>query len=146
GHGELIGINTAIFSKTGGSHGIGFAIPYDLAEGIMQQLIRSGHVVRGWIGIQGQDVTKKLAEAFGLHIEDGVLVTGVLEDGPASKAGLRPGDVITSINNTELSNSQDLMQNIAGQPPGTQLVIGGWRGNDAFSLNAVSDERPAFDK
>ena len=146
GRGELIGINTAIFSKTGGSHGIGFAIPFDLAEGIMQQLTTSGHVVRGWIGIQGQDVTEKLAEAFSLHIEDGVLVTGVLEDGPASKAGLRPGDVITSINDTALSNSQDLMQHIAGQPPGTQLVVGGWRGNDAFSLNAVSDERPEFDK
>jgi serine protease DegS len=146
GKGELIGINTAIFSKTGGSHGIGFAIPYDLAEGIMNQLISTGHVVRGWIGIQGQDVTKKLAEAFGLHIEDGVLVTGVLEDGPASKAGLRPGDVITSINEVRLNNSQDLMQHIAGLPPGTELMVGGWRGSDAFSLKTISAERPAFDK
>ncbi|MCG8489785.1 MAG: trypsin-like peptidase domain-containing protein [Chromatiales bacterium] len=146
GHGELIGINTAIFSRTGGSHGIGFAIPFDLAQGIMQQLISTGHVVRGWIGIQGQDVSKKLAEAFGLHIEDGVLVTGVLENGPASKAGLRPGDVITSINEIQLNNSQDLMQHIAGMPPGTELMIGGWRGSDAFSLKTVSGERPAFDK
>jgi serine protease DegS len=146
GKGELIGINTAIFSKTGGSHGIGFAIPYDLAEGIMNQLISTGHVVRGWIGIQGQDVTKKLAEAFGLHIEDGVLVTGVLENGPASKAGLRPGDVITSINEIRLNNSQDLMQHIAGLPPGSELMVGGWRGSDAFSLKTVSAERPTFDK
>ncbi|MCG7956032.1 MAG: trypsin-like peptidase domain-containing protein [Candidatus Thiodiazotropha taylori] len=146
GHGELIGINTAIFSQTGGSHGIGFAIPFDLAQGIMQQLISTGHVVRGWIGIQGQDVTKKLAEAFGLHIEDGVLVTGVLEDGPASRAGLRPGDVITSINQIQLNNSQALMQHIAGLPPGTELMIGGWRGSDAFNLKTVSGERPVFDE
>ena len=145
GRGELIGINTAIFSRTGGSHGIGFAIPFDLAEGIMRQLINTGHVVRGWIGIQGQDVTKKLSEAFGLHIEDGILVTGVLENGPASKAGLRPGDVITRINETVLKNSQDLMQHIASQPPGTQLMIGGWRGREAFDLMTVSGERPKFD-
>ncbi|MCG7973658.1 MAG: trypsin-like peptidase domain-containing protein [Candidatus Thiodiazotropha taylori] len=146
GNGELIGINTAIFSQTGGSHGIGFAIPFDLAQGIMQQLIDTGHVVRGWIGIQGQDVTKKLSEAFGLHIEDGVLVTGVLEDGPASRAGLRPGDVITSINQIQLNNSQALMQHIAGLPPGTELMIGGWRGSDAFNLKTVSGERPVFDE
>lgn len=145
GKGELIGINTAIFSKTGGSHGIGFAIPFDLADGIMQQLITTGHVIRGWIGIQGQDVTDKLAEAFGLHTNDGILVTGVLENGPASKAGVRPGDVITSINSNPLNNSQDLQQYIAGQPPGTELRIGGWRGNDDFSLEAISGERPVIE-
>jgi serine protease DegS len=145
GNGELIGINTAIFSKTGGSHGIGFAIPFDLAEGIMRQLIDTGHVIRGWIGIQGQDVTQKLAEAFSLHIENGILVTGVLENGPASKAGLRPGDVITRINDTTITNSQDLMHHIAGEPPGTELIIGGWRGNDAISIKTISGERPAFD-
>ncbi|MCU7905186.1 MAG: trypsin-like peptidase domain-containing protein [Candidatus Thiodiazotropha sp. (ex Epidulcina cf. delphinae)] len=144
--GELIGINTAIFSKTGGSHGIGFAIPFDLADGIMRQLIDSGHVVRGWLGVQGQDVTEKLAEAFGLHSEDGILITGVQENGPASKAGLRPGDVITSINETLLENSQQLMQLIAGQPPGARLQIGGWRGNAPFNFGTVSGERPPLEK
>jgi serine protease DegS len=140
--GELIGINTAIFSKTGGSHGIGFAIPFDLAEGIMQQLITSGHVVRGWLGIQGQDVTEKLAEAFSLHNAEGILVTGVMEDGPGSKAGLRPGDVITRINSTNIENSQQLVQLIANHPPGTQLTIGGWRGNEEIEVEATSGERP----
>ncbi|WP_316367561.1 trypsin-like peptidase domain-containing protein [Candidatus Thiodiazotropha sp. CDECU1] len=140
--GELIGINTAIFSKTGGSHGIGFAIPFDLAEGIMQQLITSGHVVRGWIGIQGQDVSEKLAEAFSLHNAEGILVTGVMEDGPASSAGLRPGDVITQVNDTKIENSQQLVQLIASQPPGTRLTIGGWRGNEQIQLETVSGERP----
>ncbi len=143
--GELIGINTAIFSKTGGSHGIGFAIPFDLAEGIMQQLITTGHVIRGWLGIQGQDVTQKLAEAFGLHNQEGILVTGVMEDGPASKAGLRPGDVIIRINKTRIDNSQHLVQLIAGQPPGTHLTIGGWRGNEELELETVSGKRPAFE-
>ncbi|MEJ2609248.1 MAG: trypsin-like peptidase domain-containing protein [Candidatus Thiodiazotropha sp.] len=146
GQGELIGINTAIFSKSGGSQGIGFAIPFDLAEGIMRQLVDKGHVVRGWIGIQGQDVTEKIAEAFGLKIEEGVLVTGVMESGPASKAGLRPGDVIISIDDKALKNSQDLMQYITSQPPGTHLTIGGWRGSNEFQLKAVSGERPKFQK
>ncbi len=119
--GELIGINTAIFSNSGGSLGIGFAIPFDLAEGIMRQLITSGKVVRGWLGIQGQDVTEKLAEAFGLHDTAGILVTGVMENGPASQAGLRPGDVITEINGVTAKNSHELMQLIANEAPGSSL-------------------------
>jgi len=140
--GELIGINTAIFSKTGGSLGIGFAIPIDLAEGVMQQLTTSGRVVRGWLGIQGQNVTEKLAEAFGLHDSTGILVTGVMENGPASLAGMRPGDVITRINEETPKDSQELMQIIAGQPPGTLLSVKGWRGSEAFDLEVVSGERP----
>jgi serine protease DegS len=140
--GELIGINTAIFSQSGGSLGIGFAIPVDLAEGIMQQLIATGHVVRGWLGIQGQNVTDKLAEAFGLHGTEGILVTGVLENGPASKAGVRPGDVITKIDKTSPKSSQELMQVIASQPPGTKLTVSGWRGSDTISFDIVSGERP----
>jgi len=142
-NGELIGINTAIFSQTGGSLGIGFAIPIDLAEGVMQQLITTGHVVRGWLGIQGQNVTDKLAEAFGLHNAEGILVTGVMENGPASQAGMRPGDVITQINQSKPKNSQELMQQIANQPPGTKLTVGGWRGSETFTLEVVSGERPA---
>ena len=140
--GELIGINTAIFSKTGGSLGIGFAIPFDLAEGIMRQLITTGKVVRGWLGIQGQDVTEKLAEAFGLHDVEGFLVTGVLEDGPASKAGLRPGDVITEINGARAGNSHELMQLIANEAPGSAFEVRGWRGNKPFTFVAVSGQRP----
>ena len=145
-HGELIGINTAIFSQTGGSLGIGFAIPIDLAEGVMQQLITTGHVVRGWLGIQGQNVTERLAEAFGLRSAEGILVTGVLENGPASQAGIRPGDVITQINDDQPRNSQELMQLIASHPPGTKLTIGGWRGSDPLSIEVVSGERPATER
>ncbi|MDJ0807312.1 MAG: trypsin-like peptidase domain-containing protein [Gammaproteobacteria bacterium] len=141
--GELIGINTAIFSKSGGSLGIGFAIPFDLAEGIMRQLIATGQVVRGWLGIQGQDVTDKLAEAFGLHGNEGILVTGVMEGGPASEAGLRPGDVITAINEVKTQNSHELMQMIANKAPGTDFEVSGWRGNAPFTFQATSGTRPA---
>jgi serine protease DegS len=145
-HGELIGINTAIFSQSGGSLGIGFAIPIDLAEGIMQQLITTGHVVRGWLGIQGQNVTERLAEAFGLHGTEGILVTGVLEGGPAALSGIRPGDVITRINEASPRNSQELMTTIANQPPGSKLLVGGWRGSDAFSIEVTSGQRPVSDR
>jgi Do/DeqQ family serine protease len=144
--GELIGINTAIFSRSGGSLGIGFAIPIDLAEGIMQQLITTGQVVRGWLGIQGQDVTERLAEAFGLHGTDGVLVTGVLDGGPASQAGIRPGDVIIRIDETTPQNSQELMATIANRPPGTKMVIGGWRGSERFAIGVVSGQRPLSER
>ncbi|KRT54201.1 Periplasmic serine protease, S1-C subfamily [endosymbiont of Ridgeia piscesae] len=140
--GELVGINTAIFSRSGGSHGIGFAIPFELAEGIMRQLIATGEVVRGWLGIQGQDVTEELAEAFGLRSVEGVLITGVLEDGPGDQAGLTPGDVITSINGIAPKNSHELLQLIAGTAPGKQLHIGGWRGNTPIEATAISQPRP----
>jgi Do/DeqQ family serine protease len=145
-HGELIGINTAIFSQSGGSLGIGFAIPIDLAEGIMHQLINTGHVVRGWLGIQGQNVTERLAEAFGLHGTDGILVTGVLEGGPASLSGIRPGDVITRINEASPRDSQELMTTIANQPPGSKLLVGGWRGSDPFSIEVISGQRPLSER
>ncbi len=145
-HGELIGINTAIFSQSGGSLGIGFAIPIDLAEGVMQQLITTGRVIRGWLGIQGQNVTDRLAEAFGLRDSEGILVTGVLENGPASQAGIRPGDVITRINEDRPRDSQELMQLIASHPPGTKLTVGGWRGNESLSLEVLSGERPVSER
>ncbi|MEW8153025.1 MAG: PDZ domain-containing protein, partial [Candidatus Thiodiazotropha endolucinida] len=107
--------------------------------------ITTGHVVRGWLGIQGQDVSEKLAEAFSLRNAEGILVTGVMEEGPASKAGLRPGDVITRVNDTEIDNSQQLVQLIASQPPGTYLTIGGWRGNEQIELETVSGERPKLE-
>lgn len=145
-HGELIGINTAIFSKSGGSHGIGFAIPANLAINVLDQIVRRGRVVRGWIGITGQDVTPELAESFGLRDEQGVLVSGVLEDGPAEDAGLRPGDVITHVDNQVLMDIHDLMEAIANAGPEAQLNIGVWRGNERLELATVTSERPKMPK
>ncbi|MET0013561.1 MAG: Do family serine endopeptidase [Sedimenticola sp.] len=140
--GELIGINTAIFSKTGGSQGIGFAIPVDLAKGIMDQILRQGRVVRGWLGIAGQDITPELAESFGLQELKGVLVSGVLEDGPADRAGIEPGDVITHLDNRIPSGSQEILSIISSRQPGTRIRITGWRGDKQFDTEATISERP----
>ncbi|MCA9458840.1 MAG: trypsin-like peptidase domain-containing protein, partial [Nitrospira sp.] len=90
--GNLIGINTAIYSRSGGSLGIGFAIPVHVVKEIMEQIIQSGGVVRGWLGVSMQDMTTELADSFGLDKVEGALVGGVLKDGPADKAGIKPGD------------------------------------------------------
>jgi serine protease DegS len=139
--GELIGINTAIFSQTGSSHGIGFAIPVDLAVGVMDQLIRNGRVVRAWLGITGQDVTPALAESFGLRDAEGVLVSGVLEDGPADKAGFRPGDVITHVDGLAPRDIGHLSTIIAGKTPGQPMRVQGWRGNMELDILVAPAER-----
>ncbi|MBZ0070394.1 MAG: Do family serine endopeptidase [Gammaproteobacteria bacterium] len=141
-HGELIGINTAIFSKSGGSQGIGFAIPESLAKGVMKQIIEHGQVVRGWLGIEAQDLTPALAESFGLKDVQGVLISGVLRSGPADQAGLQPGDIVTALNDAPVSDARDSMNRIAELRPGTKLHIGGLRDGAAFTLDAVIGQRP----
>ncbi|VAX06706.1 Outer membrane stress sensor protease DegS [hydrothermal vent metagenome] len=141
-HGDLVGINTVIFSKTGGSQGIGFAIPVSLAQGIMQQLLMHGRVVRGWLGILAQDITPELAESFGLSEVKGVLVSGVLEQGPADQAGIEPGDVIVEINGIVPSGARDILNTIAMQPPGSVVTINGWRGQQQLKLKTMIIERP----
>ena len=140
--GELIGINTAIFSKTGGSQGIGFAIPMNLAQGVMKEIVEHGHVVRGWLGIQAQDITPDLAKSFGLENSHGVLVAGILKDGPADRAGLKPGDVITRVDAIEPKESSEILNLIARKRPGSRLRIEGRRGDARLDLEAVIDERP----
>jgi Do/DeqQ family serine protease len=142
-HGDIIGISTAIFSKTGGSHGIGFAIPADLARGVMQQLVETGYVVRGWLGIAGQDITPQLAEAYALQEDQGVLISGILEDGPADRAGLEPGDIITRIDNTELTSAFEILNLVATRKPGTIVHIYGRRGSSILELTAKIRERPS---
>jgi serine protease DegQ len=96
--GHLVGINTAIYSRTGGSLGIGFAIPVSSARSIMEQIIRTGSVTRGWIGVEAQEITLELAESFGLPGTEGSLIAGVVRGSPADTAGIRPGDVLLSVN------------------------------------------------
>jgi len=141
-HGHLLGINTVIFSKTGGSQGIGFAIPVSLAQGIMQQLLVHGRVVRGWLGIMAQDITPELAESFNLPQVKGILISGVLEGGPANLAGIVPGDIITRINDMDFDDSRDILNTIAMQPPGSVITIDGWRGQHRLKLKALIAERP----
>jgi len=140
--GELIGINSAIYSRTGGSQGIGFAIPISLAKGVMTQIIEQGHVVRGWLGIEAQDLTPQLAETFGADSTSGVLIAGVLSDGPADKAGLIPGDIVTSINDVAVESATAAMKTISNQRPGGVIRLGGLREGQPFGLTVTVSERP----
>jgi len=141
-HGELVGINTAIFSKSGGSHGIGFAIPVRLAEGVMRQILKHGRVVRGWLGLAGQDITPELAASFDLKETTGVLISGVLDGGPADQAGIKPGDIISRINDQGPQKANEILNYIATLTPGSKVTIHGWRGNKQLNTKITVAERP----
>jgi serine protease DegS len=142
--GQLVGINTALFSPSGGSNGIGFAIPVNLANGVMHQLIDYGRVLRGWLGVEPQNITPELAQAFRLKNTHGFLVTSVTPQSPASAAGLAPGDVIESIDGDDVENSRDALNRIAAKPPGTAITVGGVRDGKKFRLQVTVAERPGI--
>ncbi len=141
--GEVIGINSAIFSRGGGNIGIGFAIPIDQAKSIIAQLRESGKVTRGWLGVMIQPVTKELAESFGLKEPKGALVAEVTEDGPAKKAGLERGDVITSFNGATINDSRDLPAVVAQAPVGSEAAIKILRGGKEENISVKLGELPA---
>lgn len=142
GAGELVGINTAIFTRTGGSQGIGFAIPVTVARGVMEQIIETGRVSRGWLGIEIQDLSPELAESFGLAGQHGVVVAGVLKSGPADRSGVQPGDVIRSIGGKPVPDVTAALNAIAQNRPGAQLDVEVIREGKAMVLKAVTGERP----
>lgn len=140
--GELIGINTAIFSRTGGSQGIGFAIPMSLAKNSMAQIVEKGYVSRGWLGVEIQELTPQLAESFGIKGEKGIIVAGVLRGGPADKAGLEPGDIITKLNGNTIESAHAALNTIAQTAPGDSLDIVALRNGKPLELKATVAERP----
>jgi len=117
-NGNLVGINTAIYSRTGASMGIGYAIPVSIARQVMEQIIRDGTVTRGWIGVGVQDLTREIAESFNLAAARGILITQVVRGGPADKAGVRPGDVLVAVNDKPIGDSTAMLNLIAGLKPG----------------------------
>jgi serine protease DegQ len=121
--GNLIGINTAIVSRTGGSLGIGFAITTSVAKQIMEQIIQSGGVVRGWIGVEVQDLTPELAESFKRPNTNGALIAGVLKGGPADQAGVKPGDIIVAVEGKPVIDSSGMLNLIAALEPGKPATI-----------------------
>ncbi len=121
--GELIGINTAIFTRSGGSNGIGFAIPASIATDIMQELIDHGQVIRGWIGVETQPLTADLARSFGVVKDAGVLISGVYRRGPAATANILPGDILTHMNGQKITDGRLAMNQVANFEPGTQIPI-----------------------
>jgi S1-C subfamily serine protease len=116
--GNLVGINTAIYSQSGGSMGIGFAIPVSLAKNVMEQIVRNGSVTRGWVGIEVQEITPELAESFKLSGVQGALIAGVMRGSPADKAGIRPGDVLTQVTGKKVKDAQVMLELIAALEPG----------------------------
>jgi len=140
--GRLIGINTAIYSRSGGSMGIGFAIPVDSARDVMAALLRDGQVTRGWIGVEPRDLTPELAASLGLPLTQGVLITGVLQDGPASRGGMRPGDVVVSIAGADVANTAQLLAIVAALKPKAVASVAVQRGAQALQLNLTVGQRP----
>ncbi|MFI0471503.1 S1C family serine protease [Halomonas sp. HMF6819] len=140
--GALVGINTAIFSRSGGSQGIGFAIPANLAHSILNELVTRGRVIRGWLGIEAQALSRELAASFGLSTPQGVIVAGVVSGGPAAKAGLQPGDVLLSIDNQAILDARATMSDIASIAPGTSLPLTVVRNGESIELTLEVGERP----
>jgi serine protease DegQ len=139
--GRLMGINTAIYSRSGGSMGIGFAIPTSTARNVMEAIVRDGQVTRGWIGVEPQDLTPELAEGFGIPAGSGVIITGVLQNGPAAQAGIRPGDVITHVANRPVSNVAQLLTAVAALPPGEPAELAVTRREGATKLRVTPGRR-----
>ena len=138
--GQLVGINTAIFSQSGASHGIGFAIPINLALRIMEQILDTGEVKRGFLGVSIQDITPELAEAFGLTKKSGALINKVLKDSPADKAGLLPGDIVILIDGKKIRNANDVRNRIGLLPVGERIKFKLLREGKEFELTILVDE------
>jgi Do/DeqQ family serine protease len=140
--GRLLGINTAIYSRSGGSMGIGFAIPASTAQQVMEGLIRDGVVTRGWIGVQPSDVTPDVAASLRLGTDHGVLITGVLDKGPADAAGMRPGDVVLQVAGKPVDNTTQLLNAVAALRPQSDAVISVQRGAQPVDLKVRVQQRP----
>lgn len=142
--GNLIGISTAIYSRTGGSLGIGFAIPVSSAKNIMEQIIQNGRVIRGWVGVEAQEITPELAESFGLADTEGALIAGVVGGGPADKAGIQPGDVLLAVNGTAIRDPQVMLDTIAALKPGEEAAFRLRRGQKINEVKLHIEQRPAL--
>jgi Do/DeqQ family serine protease len=140
--GRLLGINTAIYSRSGGSLGIGFAIPISTAKQVLESIVRDGQVTRGWIGIEPNELAPEIAEAFGIVAERGVAVTGVLQGGPAGKAGMVPGDVVLSIGGTPVDDVAHLLSAVAVLKPGVPATVEIQRKKTVLALSITPGVRP----
>ena len=140
--GRLVGINTAIYSKSGGSLGIGFAIPAAAAQKVLSEIIAYGYVKRGWLGIEPQDMSADLARAFGLERAVGVIIAGVMREGPGAKGGLKVGDIVQTVGGRPVNDTQRLMARIAAQAPGDSLELGIYRNGRTQTLTVTLGQRP----
>jgi serine protease DegQ len=140
--GNLLGINTAIYSRSGGSMGIGFAIPVSTAKLVLEGIVRDGQVTRGWIGVEPNDLTPELAQTFGVEASQGVIITGVLQNGPAAKGGMKPGDVVTAVAGKEVRNVAELLTQVASLKPGGAAAFEIQRASGKTELQVTPGVRP----
>jgi serine protease DegQ len=141
-NGNLLGINSAIYSQTGGSVGIGFAIPVSTAKTVMDAIIKSGHVVRGWIGVEAQDITPDLADSYSLTQQSGTIIAGVVRNGPADRAGVKPGDILLTVQGKPIANTNNMLNVIAQLPPGEKARLTVMRRNKQATLDVLVAKRP----
>ena len=145
-NGNLMGINTAIYSRSGGSMGIGFAIPVSVARQVLDGIVKDGQVTRGWIGAEPNELSPELAETFGVKSSEGVIITGVLQDGPAAQAGLRPGDIIVKVGDKPINNVSELLTSVAALKPGVESKFLLRRGDQEVDISIIPGVRPAAPK
>jgi serine protease Do len=141
--GELVGINTAILSRSGGSQGIGFAIPVNLARHDMNEIVAHGHVIRGWLGATIQDVSPAMAKVFGMAAPGGALIADVSPNSPATEAGLKPGDIVISMNGQPVADSTSLRLQVSESAPGTSIPMTVRRGDNTLNVTAKLRELPS---
>ncbi len=141
-NGNLMGINTAIYSRSGGSMGIGFAIPVSTARLVLDGIVRDGQVTRGWIGVEPNELSPELAQTFGVKATEGVIITGVLQGGPAAQAGVRPGDVILQVAGKPTNTVPQLLTAVAALKPGESAQFQVQRGDERVELAVVAGMRP----
>ncbi|MFT5533980.1 MAG: serine protease DegQ [Burkholderiaceae bacterium] len=141
-NGNLLGINTAIYSRSGGSLGIGFAIPVSTAKMVMESIIKTGSVVRGWIGVEPQDITPELAESFGLNRKSGAIIAGVQRNGPADRAGMRPGDILVAVEGKPVTDTTEMLNLIAQLTPGDKAKMTVQRKLQETTLDVTIGKRP----
>jgi S1-C subfamily serine protease len=140
--GNLLGINTAIYSRSGGSMGIGFAIPVTTAKQVLEGIVKDGQVTRGWIGVEPNDLSPELAETFNVKTKAGVIITGVLQNGPAAKGGIRPGDVIVGISGKPVKDVTQLLSMVSSLKPGETTTFAIERKDQKMELALTPGLRP----
>ncbi|HEY8027713.1 MAG TPA: Do family serine endopeptidase [Burkholderiaceae bacterium] len=141
-NGNLLGINTAIYSRSGGSLGIGFAIPASTVKTVLESIIGTGQVVRGYIGVEPQDITPDLAESFGLTTKTGTIIAGVVKGGPADKAGIKPGDILLAVEGKPVADTIEMLNLIAQLTPGSTAKMTVLRKSEQSKVDVVIGKRP----
>lgn len=144
--GNLLGINSAIYSQSGGSVGIGFAIPVSTAKSVMEAIIKSGHVVRGWIGVETQEITPEMASSFGLKRQSGAIIAGVVRHGPADKGGIKPGDILLTADDKPVTDTNGMLNLIAQLTPGEKAKMTVLRKSRETTIDVTVGKRPASAK